>query len=214
MGLLPVTAYTSNFALPYLEAGQPVRDTRAVLEALTKAVDAALTAGPASPPDAQDLAALAGRVTRLEQPAYADLLVSDAAGVPPFGNGAYSPATFSAPAAGSISGLTWNANQPTRVTAATAGLYLVGGAVGFTVNPNGDRMSALYRNGVTVPGTAGNGRASVGYHSAVPLRQKVLRLAVGDYLELYAHQNSGINLAPAPAGTNQAGSLSILRVGS
>lgn len=66
MGFHPVTAYTTNFQLPYLEVGQPARDTRTILEDLVRKTDAALTRGPASPPASQDLTAVAGRVATLE----------------------------------------------------------------------------------------------------------------------------------------------------
>jgi hypothetical protein len=61
-----VTATTPTFALPYLEVGQPMRDTRLVLEQLAKGVDTALAARGVAPPAAADLAALAGRVSTLE----------------------------------------------------------------------------------------------------------------------------------------------------
>lgn len=91
MGLHPVTAYTPNFRLPYLEVGQGMDATRDVLEEVAHVIDAALTAGPASPPAAQDLTAVAGRVTALEQlrPTHGHVLNQplDAAGLLYFAHG-------------------------------------------------------------------------------------------------------------------------------
>lgn len=61
-----MTALTPAYALPYLEVGQPMRDTRAVLEQLAKATETALAGRAVAPPAAADLAALTGRVATLE----------------------------------------------------------------------------------------------------------------------------------------------------
>jgi hypothetical protein len=65
-----VTAKTPVFQLEYIVPGEPLRNTRAALENNAKSIEAALLAGPASPPNAQDLATLAGRVTALEPGAW------------------------------------------------------------------------------------------------------------------------------------------------
>lgn len=61
-----MTAQTPIYAIKYPVVGEPIRTTRQILEDNAKAIEAALLAGPASPPNAQDLAAVAGRVTTLE----------------------------------------------------------------------------------------------------------------------------------------------------
>lgn len=63
---IPITGITPNFGLEYLVDGEPMFHTRAKLERTMKAIDAALTAGPASPPGASDLLAVSGRVSTLE----------------------------------------------------------------------------------------------------------------------------------------------------
>ena len=63
---IPITGITPNFGLEYLVEGEPMFHTRAKLQRTMEAIDAALTAGPASPPGASDLLAVSGRVSTLE----------------------------------------------------------------------------------------------------------------------------------------------------
>lgn len=61
-----MTATTPVFQLEYIVEGEPLRNARPALENNAKTIEAALLRGPASPPNAQDLATVAGRVTSLE----------------------------------------------------------------------------------------------------------------------------------------------------
>lgn len=60
------TPSTPIYHMYYLAEGQPVRDTRVVLQANAETIEASLAAGGIAPPGAADLAALAGRVTTVE----------------------------------------------------------------------------------------------------------------------------------------------------
>jgi hypothetical protein len=68
-----MTAQTPVYGIKYPVPGEPIRTTRQILEDNAKAVEAALIAGPASPPGASDLAVLSGRVTALEARPWTDL---------------------------------------------------------------------------------------------------------------------------------------------
>ncbi len=61
-----MTAQTPVFGIEYLTVGEPARNTRAALENNAHTIEAALIAGPASPPGASDLLAVSGRVSVLE----------------------------------------------------------------------------------------------------------------------------------------------------
>lgn len=66
MGPLPVTAKTPVYGLEYLVQGEPARAARLALENNAKTIEAALILGGIAPPEAQNLAQLAGRVTTVE----------------------------------------------------------------------------------------------------------------------------------------------------
>jgi hypothetical protein len=76
-----------------------------------------------------------------------------------------------------------------RLTCRVAGLYSIGGSIGFAANAVGDRFASLRLNGATYIGQAG-GKASAVVQTAANV-QTEYRLAVGDYVELLAYQNSG-----------------------
>lgn len=63
---VPVTGITPVFGLEYLVEGEPAFHIRQKWARLAAAIEAALVAGPASPPGASDLLAVSGRVTTLE----------------------------------------------------------------------------------------------------------------------------------------------------
>lgn len=64
-----MSGFTQNFGLEYLAIGEPMRNTRAILQRMAEKIDAALTRGGIAPPAAQDLVAVAGRVTALDDQA-------------------------------------------------------------------------------------------------------------------------------------------------
>lgn len=89
----------------------------------------------------------------------------------------------------------------------TAGLYRVGAAVGFTLQATGSRALVVYRDGtaarvgVAVPATP----------SGISPRLSasgLIRLTVGDYLEIFVWQNSGGPLSLY----NQFGFAAVLEV--
>lgn len=63
---VPVTGITPIYGIEYLVPGEPARNTRAKMERNAKQIEAALAAGPASPPGAADLLVVSGRVSDIE----------------------------------------------------------------------------------------------------------------------------------------------------
>jgi hypothetical protein len=81
-----------------------------------------------------------------------------------------------------------------RYTCQTAGLYFVSGSVCFATNSAGTRTLTIFVNGAAVFG-AGNQSMPSATNGASVFSSTVVQLAVGDYVELTAWQNSGSTLA-------------------
>jgi hypothetical protein len=101
----------------------------------------------------------------------------------------------------------WAAGQPTRLTCQVAGTYAVWGAVQFVPSTGGaTRAAAIWKNGnyiatggiqgITIPATGGYPMANT---------PTLVQLAVGDYIEIAAYQDSGaaLNTNVSDAGTSQ-----------
>lgn len=97
-----------------------------------------------------------------------------------------------------------NVTNNSRFTARYAGWYQASGAVGFAGNATGRRGAVWFVNGVAPAG--GNSVLQSGSASAicVPARTKHLFLDVGDYVELYAYQESGGALNTAVTSAEQS----------
>lgn len=87
-------------------------------------------------------------------------------------------------------------SNTSRFTANYAGWYSLGGGVGFAANATGVRLTFWAVNGTAVNASlieiASAGGAVV---TAVPARDMVVFLNVGDFVELNAQQTSGGNLS-------------------
>lgn len=87
------------------------------------------------------------------------------------------------------------AGNPTRYTAQRAGWYQLSGGVGFAANATGIRTAQFTKNGTSIVGTQTKLLAvSGGIVTAVPAWTVQVELAIGDYVELRAFQNSGAGL--------------------
>lgn len=90
-----------------------------------------------------------------------------------------------------------NSTNNTRVTAPDAGLYVVEGVVCFAAHATGLRLAGLRVNGsgATGPawGTNYTNALPTPFPSHVPI-SAIIKLAVGDYVELVGWQSSGGNL--------------------
>lgn len=80
-----------------------------------------------------------------------------------------------------------------RLTCKSAGKYLVGGQVEFAVNGNGQRFLQIFKNGATSLGEQGVPNQSATHAARIGV-VTLADLAVNDYVELKAFQDSGGNL--------------------
>lgn len=80
-----------------------------------------------------------------------------------------------------------------RYTAQTAGLYYVSGAVTFATNATNTRTLQVFLNGAGVTGSAMQ-VAPAPNRGASVFTSTIVQLAVGDYVELAAWQDSGSTL--------------------
>ncbi len=92
-----------------------------------------------------------------------------------------------------------------RFTAVYAGWYLCSGAVCFAANATGVRITQWAVNGSVQNGTDVEISAVSGAVTIVPARTRKLYLAIGDYVELRAFQNSGGSLNTGVTTSNQSG---------
>lgn len=88
-----------------------------------------------------------------------------------------------------------------RYTAVAAGWYAVRSAVCWTPNATGNRVMALYVNGVVVPYAQTQQPASTATNFTITEINSHVLMAAGDYLETWVGQNSGGALAIVAAGT-------------
>lgn len=85
----------------------------------------------------------------------------------------------------------WDAGTPSRVTAQYPGYYFITGGVATVVNDTSYRYARIAVNGTTI--TDGNTAVDPvpSISTRVPVRSTIIRLGIGDYVELYAQQATG-----------------------
>ena len=83
----------------------------------------------------------------------------------------------------------WDSGSPTRLTCKTAGKYLIGGCFRFEGNTVGNRFLIILLNGVSQI-VVGESTGS----STISNASCVYSLAVNDYVQMIAFQNSGQSL--------------------
>jgi hypothetical protein len=119
----------------------------------------------------------------------------------------YNSSTFTAPNAAETA-ITWNASKddnwsghssvtnPSRYTAQVAGVYRFSGAITYNANATGYRLGQWYYNGSEYNG---NARVyitpSTVSNNTVAMSDLKIRMAVGDYVEMFTYQTSGAGLA-------------------
>ncbi len=81
----------------------------------------------------------------------------------------------------------------TRVTAQTAGWYMMGGLVAFTANSGGARFGKFKKNGSTLHAASGPPAASP-IETFLDIGTYITFMNPGDYLEMTAWQNAVANL--------------------
>lgn len=240
MGLLLVSAFTTNFQLEFLAPGEPIKNTRAVLERMTKSIDAALTRGGVAPPAAQDLVAVAGRTTSLETRATnLETRATNLEAAPARHLGTLVPgaAALSQPAAWTEVALGAELNTsgaivtragaaPGRYVAPRSGYYRVGGAIAFSSPPAGSivRAACIGTNGRERIGVASLGAgigpvlgstqvisyANGSTYAVNPTTPRRVYLAAGEWVSLWGYSSVATTLAPWNAG--DPGQTTILEV--
>lgn len=90
----------------------------------------------------------------------------------------------------------WISGSPTRLTVQRAGVYELNASLLFATNSTGVRRLLVFVNGVAL-GTGSNNsvQAVAGVATSVNFVSRKLTLAAGAYVEIYAYQDSGGNLA-------------------
>ncbi len=100
-----------------------------------------------------------------------------------------------------------------KFTAVTAGWYLVAGGIGWASSATGIRVLKWMLNSATVVG----GGAQITANSANVLHQvartMLINMAVGDFLELHARQDSGGNLL-STVGTENSATMTLVYMGA
>ena len=93
-------------------------------------------------------------------------------------------------------------SNQTRITAQTAGTYLLSGKASFGASATGRRGLRWLLNGSTpLGGSEVIGPSSPTGTTSVAARTMYVSLGVGDYVELQAYQDSGASLLTAVSGT-------------
>ena len=101
-------------------------------------------------------------------------------------------------------GSVFNSAQPTRMTAPVAGRYLITASVRWDSNANGRRALALELNGTAAQIARSNVSAYLQGGAAFNPEQTVqtiYKLNAGDYVEVWAYQDSGGSLDLQYTGT-------------
>lgn len=97
----------------------------------------------------------------------------------------------------------WSSAAPTRYTAPVPGAYEFTGAISYAANGTGFRSTTWYVNGAAQNSSSIIIPAVTGEATVVNARPVVLRLAVGDYVELVGLQNSGATITTDTTTANQ-----------
>lgn len=90
----------------------------------------------------------------------------------------------------------WSAGSPTRLTAQVTGRYTATAQLRFAINATGIREGYVMKNGTTVLARTRVSATSAGA-TAFTVTAPAFDMVVGDYIELWAGQTSGGNLALA-----------------
>lgn len=86
-------------------------------------------------------------------------------------------------------------NDRLTVPAGLDGLYRISGAIVFSPNATGHRVTSIKLNGANILQSSCAGTS--GSFSTVPVAATSVELVAGDYIELWASQNSGATLSGA-----------------
>lgn len=185
---IPITGITPVYGIEYLVEGEPLFHTRAKIERNSRTVEAALVRGGVAPPAAQDLAALAGRVTLLET---LPMCVARATATQSLAAGVFVPLNFQTTDVND--GGMFTTAAPTRVTITKKGLYRLDGVVAHGGSiPSTVRVGAqLQKNGAAIAmGTKNTAGAAANASSPVDVPSLLVTLNAGDWVSLAGVQST------------------------
>lgn len=206
-----MTIYTEpSYGLAYADADTPVTDFAEITRQVALTLAAALARGGIAPPNAQDLIAVAARVTVLEQPAA--YFYGTGVGNTSMVGSAWTDVPISE-VEDTANG---HAGTSPQYIAPTAGLYWVNGQCTFTSNNSGGRGARLMKRtaaGVdTVVQGSGQLVGTSGFtQMTVPTNLRRVQLAAGDSVRLQGWQNAATGLALVGAEATD-GTASFLQV--
>jgi hypothetical protein len=190
---------TPIYGIAYYDDLQPLTDLDQVSQEVATTLETALARGGVAPPAAQDLVALAGRVTSLEQRVAARCTVTGASQTT--AHQTPKPLVFSARPAKSRADMwaagTGNATA-TRLVAPFTGEYDLSVAIAWVANANNQRTLGYRINGaglVFFHSWNAQGGAYGGEQTGLV---EGITLTAGQYVEVLAQQNTGANLDTGP----------------
>ena len=99
-----------------------------------------------------------------------------------------------------------NLAQLSRYTVHTSGAYMLSGLITYAANATGFRAAKLVVNGSTTLATSLRGPQTDGTETFVPVGSRLVRLNVGDYVELHARQSTAgtLQTSIADAGSGMS----------
>lgn len=118
-----------------------------------------------------------------------------------YGNNSAGALNFNAADTDRLGG--WSSGTPTRYTATVPGAYEFTGAISYAANATGYRSTTWYLNGAAQNSSSIIIPAVTGESTVVNARPCILKLNVGDYVELYGYQNSGSTVTTDATTANQ-----------
>lgn len=107
-----------------------------------------------------------------------------------------------------------NVTNNSRYTAQTAGVYRVSGKVSWSANATGQRASQIYLNGSAINGSQSAWPAVAAVERQYTTVELDVTMAVNDYVQVFAFQDSGGNLNTGVANAQVQSILVVRWVGT
>lgn len=194
---------TPVYGLRYILQGQPARWTRQYLEENALAIEAALIRGGIAPPNAADLATLAGRVTALEAPLPLVVLRQSASTSHATG---WTTINWQAEDH-DPDGLHDPAVNPSRITIRKKGLYRIRGQVAAVASASNYAGTKLLKNaGATTWASTWRVVSAAPNIETLQVRPSPQVLLPGDYLEVQLGLTASATANTAVGGVDGNGS--------
>lgn len=126
-------------------------------------------------------------------------------------NNTWTAVTFGAEDVDTHSGHSTSSNT-SRFTIPLDGTYLLAGGVSYAANATGQRWCRWYKNGTELDGGGANINANSSGQTLMVAKTLQVVLAVGDYVELWAFQSSGVSLDTYVAFAYAQSTMNVTRV--